>query len=124
MFEGTYSPPYYNELYGYTDGGQKDIFTNEPGPYLDSKGNLVQGNVVNKPGTTTTKAATTTAHTTTTTAGSTLNTAKAQAWCVFPYSVVSTQTNPFSLSKRKTTGAKHRRRAHEKKHDVERGLFS
>ncbi|KAG8212930.1 hypothetical protein J3R82DRAFT_11288 [Butyriboletus roseoflavus] len=28
MFEGTYSPPFYNDLYGFADGAQDDIFQN------------------------------------------------------------------------------------------------
>lgn len=31
MFEGTYAPPEYNPLYGFEDGAQVDIFTDEPG---------------------------------------------------------------------------------------------
>jgi len=37
MFEGTYAAPFYNELYGFTNGGQEYIFTDEQGPY---EGNL------------------------------------------------------------------------------------
>ncbi|OCH95365.1 hypothetical protein OBBRIDRAFT_745520 [Obba rivulosa] len=35
MFEGTYSPPFYNALYGWTDGAQDDIFQNA---YISSLG--------------------------------------------------------------------------------------
>lgn len=33
MFEGEYSPPLYNDLYDFKDGAQRDIFTDEQGPY-------------------------------------------------------------------------------------------
>ncbi|KAG9012235.1 hypothetical protein FRB90_006758 [Tulasnella sp. 427] len=59
MFEGYYDPPFYNDLYGYKEGAQDDIFVNEQGNY---EGGLQAAGAVHK--TTTTHKSTTTHKTT------------------------------------------------------------
>ncbi|KAG9007349.1 hypothetical protein FRB90_009429 [Tulasnella sp. 427] len=66
MFEGYYDPPFYNDLYGYKEGAQNDIFVNEQGNY---EGGVQAAGAVHKTTTThkTTHKTTTTHHKTTTT---------------------------------------------------------
>ena len=51
MFEGPHAPPFYNDLYAFSDGAQNDIFVNSVLPQMDWEGSPVTGKLTQLSGT-------------------------------------------------------------------------
>ncbi|OBZ72245.1 hypothetical protein A0H81_08036 [Grifola frondosa] len=92
MFEGTYAPPSYNQMYGYADGAQNDIFQE---PYIASEGPAGGASTTSASTTSTSASTTSTAIPTSTAVPSTSATSTPSSR---PSSIASSAPPPSSTS--------------------------